>query len=334
MSVAVADLRRLAPGLALAVAVAAGATLAGAWLPPAFGPVLLAVLLGVVLGNAVALPAATGPGLAFAAKHLLRGGVVLLGARLSLGSVAGIGVRSIALVAGCMGVAFGCVALLARAVRLAPRLTMLIAVGCAVCGNSAIMATAPVIDADEREVSFALACITVLGTLSLLVFPLVGRATGMADHDFGLWTGLAVNDTSQVVATSAAYSDLALEVATVVKLVRNALMAPVILAILWWSRRQGRDHGGAAAATRQAVPLFAFGFLALAALRSLGVIPATVAADLGGVATLLITVAIAAVSLGTRWASLRSGGPAGLLVGAGATALLALFALGVIHVFV
>src|SRR5690606_27919571 len=117
--------------------------------------------------------------------------------------------------------AFGIVGLVARAFGVETRLALLLAVGTAVCGNSAIVATAPVIDAEDREIGIAVGTITMFGTVALFVFPVVAFALRMADSVFGFWAGLSINDTSQVVAAAAAYSAEALEPATVVKLVRN-----------------------------------------------------------------------------------------------------------------
>ncbi len=318
---------RLAPGVGLAAVVAAGAFLATQWLPGAVGPVLVAVVVGLVVGNLIVLPARVRPGLAFATRRLLRAGVVLLGAKLSLGDVAAVGLRSVGMIVACMAVAFVAVGLGARLLHVPPRLAVLLAVGTAVCGNSAIVATSPIIEADERDISFAVGTITVLGTVALLVFPAVGHALAMGDTTFGYWAGLAVNDTSQVLATSAAYSAAALEVATVVKLVRNALMAPVLLGVAWWARRHGEPTAATPrGAAREAMPLFVLGFLALAALRSTGALSADVADILGDLATVLVTVAIAAVALGTRWSGLRTVGAAPFVTAATATVALAIVA--------
>jgi uncharacterized membrane protein YadS len=150
---------------------------------------------------------------------------------------------------------------------------------------------------------------------------LIGHAAQLADPVFGLWSGIAINDTSQVLAASTAYSHGAFEVATVVKLIRNALMAPLILGIAWeWARRFG-TAGDTRAGLRRAVPLFVLGFLALAVLRSAGVFDANLASQLEVVARALILVALAAVGLNVRLEDLREVGAKPLLVGLGAAVL-------------
>jgi uncharacterized integral membrane protein (TIGR00698 family) len=325
----------LAPGLGAAVAVALAARGVSGILPHAIGEVLVAVVLGLLVGNLFTLPLATAAGVKFSVHRVLRLGIILLGARLSLVDVAAIGVQAFGLVVTCMVVAFAFTTLVGRSIMLSPRLALLIGVGTAVCGNSAIVATAPVLDADEREVGLAVATITLFGTLAVFVYPFVGRVLELPDTVFGLWSGVAVNDTSQVVAASAAYSPAARDVATVVKLVRNTLMAPLIVVIAWWWRR-GRS-AVASDAVRQgafkAFPVFVLGFLALALARTVGVIDRPTAAWIDEAARLAILVALAGVGLSARLAQMRSVGPRPFYLGFGAAALLAVLSLTLIRAF-
>jgi uncharacterized integral membrane protein (TIGR00698 family) len=272
---------------------------------------------------------------------VLRLGIILLGARLSLAEIARIGLPATGLIVVTMAVSFAIVLLAARVVRIDGRLAVLIAVGSAVCGNTAIVATAPVIGARAREVAYAVATITLFGTLAVFLYPTIGRAIGLPQPQFGLWAGVAVHDTSQVIATSAAYGPGALDVATVVKLIRNALMAPLLLVIatVWAARvegavgAEGAEHL-ARRGVRRALPLFVLGFLALAALRTLGVIGADLAATLDIAARTLILVALAAVGMSihvgelreTSWRPLAIGFAVALAVGLGS--LLAIVTLG------
>jgi uncharacterized integral membrane protein (TIGR00698 family) len=207
---------------------------------------------------------------------------------------------------------------LSRASAIDGRLATLLAVGMAVCGNTAVVATSPVIAARPRDTAYAVATVTLFGTIAVFAYPLIGHAAHLADAVFGLWSGIAINDTSQVVAASSAYSPGAFEVATVVKLIRNALMAPLLLGIAWaWSRRTG-EAGDTRAGLRRAVPVFVLGFLALSAIRSLGLIDASLANTFETVARSLILVALAAVGLNVRLEDLREVGARPLLVGLGA----------------
>jgi uncharacterized integral membrane protein (TIGR00698 family) len=275
------------------------------------------------------------PGLRFASQRILRLGIILLGARLSLGEIARIGLPATGLIVITMAVSFGVVLLVARAVKVEGRLAVLIAVGSAVCGNTAIVATAPVIGARAREVAYAVATITLFGTLAVFFYPAIGRALGLSQTTFGLWAGVAVHDTSQVIATGAAYGPGALDVATVVKLIRNALMAPLLLLIATvWAARSQEAAGPTGRSLRRALPWFVLGFLALAALRTLGAISPDQAATLDLVARTLILVALAAVGLSIRvgelretsWRPLAVGFAVALVVGLGS--LVAIMSLG------
>ncbi len=324
----------LLPGLAAAVAVALTARFAHGLLPlglqPVLGEVVLAVLLGLIIANVWTLPETLRPGVKFSFQTLLRVAIVLLGARLSLQQVASIGGKALILIAILMTLALTLAHHVGRAAGIPPRLAALIGVGTAVCGNSAISATAPVIGANDEEVSFAVATNTLFGTLAVFLYPLLGHLLQLSDAAFGTWAGSAVNDTSQVVAAGFAFSDPAGEIATAVKLTRNALMGIVIVLMGFLyggsdpTGSSDRDDGRASETTRrgkassflrrlhQSLPAFVLGFLALAVLNSLGVLNAV--SDLAGIdlrtlftqaSKFLILVALAGVGLGTRLAQMR-----------------------------
>jgi len=327
---------RLLPGLALVLVLALLARWLHGLLPVSLastlGEVILGVLLGLVLGNTLPLGERFAPGIKYSFKTLLRVGIVLLGASLSLSTILAIGGKALAMVVVLMTLALLVTKLLARALGLSSHLGTLIGVGTSVCGNTAISATAPVIGARDEDISLAIATNTLFGTLAVFAYPLLGRALGMDDPTFGTWAGTAVHDTSQVVATGFAYSDPAGAVATTVKLTRNALMVFVIIAM-------GFLHGG----TRQgsfgqnlkaSVPTFVFGFLALAVLRSVGVLDTVggwidrdVAGDLKSAARFLTLMALAGVGLGTKVAMMRQAGARPIVVGLGAAATVSLASL-------
>ena len=313
-----ARLRRLVPGLALAIVVALAARLAHGFLPgsvaAALGEVLLAVLGGMAVGNAARLPAVVGPGIRFAYDAVLRAGIVLLGATFSIAQVAAVGGRAVGMIVALMAVALVLAHLLARAAGVPPRLGSLLAVGTAVCGNSAIVATAPVIGARDEEVSFAVATNTLLGTAAVFLYPLLGHALGLSDGAYGTWAGTAVNDTSQVLAAGFAWTDGAGRLATTVKLTRNALLGLVVLGMGFAYASRGQEKAGKEM-RRPLVPAFVLGFLALAVLHSLGVLDAMSAAigrdlpaDAHAASRLLVLVALAGVGLGTKLSAMRETG--------------------------
>ena len=314
--------------------------------------ILVAVLLGLYIGNAFPLSRELRAGATFALQRLLRLGIILLGLRLSLQDVAATGLTALVLVVICICAALTLAYFAGRLFHVPPHLAALIGVGTAICGNTAIVATAPVLDVDEEEVGLAVATITLFGLLAVLLYPLMGHFLGLSDYAFGLWAGTAVNDTSQVVAVGAIYSDTALDVATIVKLTRNTLMAPIIILFgLVYSRGLNKEMGKAAARAsrfdwKRVVPGFVIGFLAMAVIRSLGVaagiLPQSVsdpgnlqsaASFLNGmdeISKFLILMALAGVGLNTNLASLKRIGLKPLLVGTCVALLLAVLSLGLI----
>lgn len=316
------------PGLALAVLIAVIARGLHDLLPAQaqrlVAEVVLAVLLGLIAGNALSLPAIFLPGVRFSYQTVLRAAIILLGASLSFQQVLRIGGKALLMIAVLMTVALVVAHALGRLARVSSRLATLIGVGTAICGNSAIAATAPVIGAADEEVSFAIAANTLFGTAAVFLYPALGHLLGLSSGVFGTWVGVAVNDTSQVVATGFAYGEAAGKVATAVKLTRNALMGVVIVIVGLLHGRSPASAGGGGAApdaarvplwkrAQQSVPLFVLGFLAMAALNSTGVFARLtevaghpVPEMLQAGSRVLILVALAGVGLSARLATMRA----------------------------
>jgi uncharacterized integral membrane protein (TIGR00698 family) len=300
--------------------------------------VVVAIVMGVLLRNLVGLPAACTPGVTFAVKRLLRVGIALLGAQLSLGQVLSTGGAAVLVIALCIVLAIVAVRFVSMRMGLSDRLGTLLGVGTSICGVSAIVATAPAIEARQEETSVAVATITVFGLLAVLIYPLVGRMLGLTDAFFGTWAGTAVNDTSQVVATGLIYSQRAGEVATVVKLTRNLFMAPAIVVLSSLYLARSRRAGGAEARKggvplRTAVPGFVLGFLAMAALNSLGALPAPALEPIRIASSWLIVVALAGVGAETHLANLRTIGFRPFYAGLCAATLMAVVSFALIALF-
>jgi uncharacterized integral membrane protein (TIGR00698 family) len=218
---------------------------------------------------------------------------------------------------------------LARRLGLVPPLSALVTVGMAICGNSAILALSPIVGAKHRDTAYAVSTITIFGLIGVLLLPVIGRLLALPDEVFGTWSGLAVNDTAQVVATGYAYSPAAGDVATIVKLTRNLAILPVLLGATWLVARSERAAADTAstpgsrwALVSRAVPWFVIGFVIVAGLRSAGLLDASLPgggtlADLcSTLATLLILVALAGVGLATDLRSLAAVGARPFLLGA------------------
>lgn len=284
------------PGLALA---AAG--VASAWLVhlavPAVPMLTAAVVLGVAAAHTPWLRArirgGCRPGLTLAAKRLMRVGVVLLGLKLSLADVLGLGWRTVAMVLAVVAATFGGTWWLGRRIGLSGDQPVLIATGYAICGASAIGAVSAVRDSDEDDAATSVALVTLCGTLAIAVLPLLHGPLGLSDAQFGRWVGAGVHDVGQVVAAAQTAGPAALGEAVLVKLMRVALLAPLVAALVVGARRRVRAAPGGAAPKGHRpplVPLFVAGFLAMVALRTTGWLPAP-ALDAAGTAQELLLAA-------------------------------------------
>ena len=190
--------------------------------------VLWAILIGLAISNTVRIPELFKAGIA-TYEFWLKLGIVLLGARFLLGDVITLGGLSLALVVIELALAIALMTALGRAFKLSPKLTTLLAVGSSICGVSAIIATKGAIDADDEDSSLAIAAILALGAIALFTFPFIGHLLGMSNHAYGLWSGLAVDNTAEAVAAGALYSDAAGKIAVLAKTARNAMIGFVVL---------------------------------------------------------------------------------------------------------
>jgi uncharacterized integral membrane protein (TIGR00698 family) len=287
LGVSIKDIPKLVPGL-LAVAALTwlsfllsnliGVELMGFDKSP-ISPVLLAIVLGLGIGAVVPLPKAINPGLRFAIKKILRLGIILLGIRLTIFAVFTLGAFGIPIVALCIVGGLFITTRINSLLYLPERLGTLIAVGTAICGVTAIVATSPAIDAEEEESAYAVTVITIFGLFATLVYPYLAHVIFAGDADkIGLFLGTAVHETAQVVGAAKIYADmfsqpLALDVATIAKLVRNVFMALVIpyMAYNYAKKMQNSpEFQGSRTSFWKLFPVFIFGFLLMALIRSIG----------------------------------------------------------------
>lgn len=334
MEMNISKLVSLAPGLLLVAIIAVIARTLASLLPLPISEVTIGVILGLTAGALMPSIPATLPGRKFAMGTLLRIGIVLLGARLALDDVLQIGFGTILAILA--GIALVLLITLAGgwAIGLPPKLCLLLGVGVSICGNSAILATAPVIDARERDVSFSVGTITFFGTLAVLIYPLIGGALDISDQVFGYWTGLSVSDTAQVVAAGFAYTEPAGDLATVVKLVRNTLMGPLILAVgVAYSRLaidrvdDRKESRSVVGSITRVVPAFVIGFLVMAVLNTFGLFSGQMSSWFSKVSQVMILMALVAVGLNTNLRDVARVGLPALLLGLVAMISLSLLAI-------
>jgi len=334
--------RRALPG----VVVAGLAALLALALHTAFPvvPLLTAsVLLGMVVGQ---LPAfqrlAAGvlkPGLGITAKRFMRLGIVLLGLKLSLVDIAGLGWVTLATTVAIVVVTFFVTLWLGRAIGLTGPEPLLIATGFSICGASAIGAMSGVVKAKDEEQATPVALVTLCGTLAIFVLPALRGPLGLTDEQFGHWVGASVHDVGQVVATAQIAGTSALAVAVVVKLTRVVLLAPMVAAAATVERRRLQAVAAGAGATAEdvaasrppIVPLFVAGFIAAVLVRTLLPVPAAVLDVADGLQTALLAMALFALGAAIRVRTLVTTGWRALVVGLGSWLLIAVLALAAVH---
>ena len=331
-------LKRIVPGFALSALVALAAHTAAQAELALFGrtwiePLVLAILIGAAIRTSWAPGERWQPGIDFSAKLLLEIAVVLLGASIGAATILSVGLPLLlsifALVAGAILLSFG----IGRMLGLPKRLAILVACGNSICGNSAIAAVAPVIGADSDEVASSIAFTAVLGVAVVLALPLIGGILDMTQLGYGALAGLTVYAVPQVIAAAAPAGAKAVQIGTLVKLVRVLMLGPVCLALSLGAGKLREERLPTAAhplpskrpKLHQLVPWFIIGFLLMIALRSGGAIPTAALAPIAGTATFLTVVAMAALGLGVDVRTVaRAGAPVV------ATTILSLLALGVV----
>jgi uncharacterized integral membrane protein (TIGR00698 family) len=278
--------------------------------------VLWAIIFGLIVSNTVGVPEMFRRGVE-TYEFWLKVGIVLLGVRFLLGDVVKLGGVSLVCVALELAVAIAIMTALGRAFGLPPKLVSLLAIGSSICGVSAIIAAKGAIDADDEDASYAMAAILALGAVSLFVFPVIGRAFGMTDHAYGLWVGLAVDNTAEATAAGALYSDAAGKFAVLAKTTRNATIGFVVLgyALYWARQRQGGEIGSKGAFLWDKFPKFVLGFIVISALATAGAFTRTQVADLANLSRWAFLLTFAGVGLRTNVRELAKQGWRPLIVG-------------------
>jgi len=300
----------LLPGVLLSMGLAAGAM--GVRKIPGLehlSPAMIAILLGIALRRVIGLRPGVRGGLVFSMRTLLRLAVVLLGLQVTFSQIVGMGVTTLlAVIAGLLVCFFGTVWLGAR-LGVEPKLARLIATGTSICGASAIVAGNSVTRAKDEDVGYALAAITLLGIVAMLTEPAISLLLHMLPGQAGVWLGASLHDVAQVVVASSQLGDEAMRSATIAKMVRILMLAPMVLAMAAYEHRQ---HKGRKAEdephAKIPVPWFVFGFLALAGINSAGLVPAEVIRTTGLTAGIMLAAAVGAMGFAMDLRALHAKG--------------------------
>lgn len=292
------------PGILLCLAIAIPSILFHQYVYRPISPVTVAIILGLIINNSMKLPVVFKEGIGFSLKKILRWGIILLGIRLSFMDVLKIGASSLVVIIICIIAATFLVRLIAKKMKLPEKLGTLIGVGTAICGNSAIVAAAPVIGAKEEDIACSVTIVTFFGVLAVFVYPIIGHFFKLAESTFGTWAGVAINDTSQVVAASFMYSAKSGEIATVVKLTRTLFMAPLIILLGYIYKKGDSPHSGTVS-FKKIFPWFLLGFLGLAIVRTINILPNIAESILKILADYCIVTALAAIGLTTDFGIMK-----------------------------
>ncbi len=279
--------------------------------------VLWAILFGLIISNTVGVSSFFQAGVD-TYEFWLKLGIVFQGVRFLLGDMLKLGGFSLGLVAIELGVSIALMTWLGKRFGLSPKLTSLLAIGSSICGVSAIIAAKGAIDADDEDASYAIAAILALGAFSLIAFPFIGHSLGMGDQAYGMWAGLAVDNTAEATAAGALYSDAAGKFAVIAKTTRNATIGFVVLAyaLYWASKSQAKEIANKGSFLWQKFPKFVLGFILMSLLATWKVFSPAQTTDLANLSRWAFLLTFAGVGLRTDLRQMSKQGVRPFLVGA------------------
>lgn len=333
------ELSKVIPGLCVALVIAAVAKILESLLPiHLIGASVIALFLGMLINYFVKPNILLVGGLRFTSKKVLKFAIILLGASLSIGTILTVGKMSLMVMCFTLVTCFGGGYFVGKALGLNWKLSNLISAGTGICGGSAIAAIAPVIDADDKDIAYAMSATFLFDMAMILLFPIMGEAMGLSDMAYGLWAGTAVNDTSSVVAAGYAYSEAAGDFATMVKLTRTLSIIPtvIIFALIEVNlKKKAALAKGNSTEVKANVklskifPWFILGFVALAIVNSFGVIPPAISSAAKDLSKFLMVAALAAIGLNTSFKDMKKSGIRPMIHGFIISALVVIVAIAV-----
>lgn len=324
-------------GIILGVVITSAVALGAVWLHslPAIGvfsALILAIVLGMIVRNTVGVPAAAQAGVSFCLKKVLRLAIILLGLQLSFVQVEQVGGKGFGVVAAALVATFLFTTWLGRRIGVDRKLTQLIAAGSSICGASAVIATNVVTEGSDEEVAYGVACVTIFGSLSMFLYPLLPHVLGLAPTAFGLWTGASIHEVAQVIAAAFQDGQVSGQFATISKLTRVMLLAPMVLTLGLLAAR-GKADGGKLDITKVPIPWFVLGFVAMIGFNTMNILPLHIKTLVIAANQFLLAVSLAAMGLETSVVKLKQKGLKPLLLGAGAWMFISGFSYGLVRLF-
>ena len=298
------------------------------------GASIIALFMGTII-NSFFHPTWIKPALKFTSKKILKVAIILLGASLSINTIMSVGKMTFFVMIFTFAMCFGGGYFIRKFYGLNWKLSNLISAGTGICGGSAVAAIAPVIDADDKDIAFAMSSTFLFDMVMIVLYPLMGKALGMSDIAYGIWAGTSVNDTASVVASGYAFSEIAGDFATMVKLTRTIAIIPTVLVFAYIGTRIKQKelkeaNNGKKVNLMKIIPWFIGGFLLLAVLNSVGCIPVATSTIIKGTSKFLMVTALAAIGLGTSITDFKKAGFKPMFYGITIDTLVTLTALVVI----
>lgn len=328
-----AGLWQLVAGLLLTSGLALLATILHS--RPAFkllSPLILAILLGILVRNTVGLPQFCQLGITFSLKKVLRFAIILLGLQLSLEQVIEVGSVGLGIVALTLLSTFIFTCWLGQQLGVSRKLSQLIAAGTSICGASAVVATNVVVDSSDEDVAYSVAMVTVFGTISLLLYPLLPGLLHLTPHAFGLWCGASIHEVAQVIGTAFQDGQVSGQIATISKLSRVMLLAPMVLLLGIVSARSTQP-GQSLNLHQVPIPWFVLYFVVVILINSLNILPEAPKMIVIQANQFLLAIALAAMGLETDLRKIKQAGLKPLYLGAASWLFISVFSLGLVELF-
>ena len=302
------------PGFMSAIIIAAIAKWLESLLPiHLIGASVIALFIGMIINHFRKPSKKLVVGLKYTSKKVLKFAIILLGASLSIGTILEVGKMSLIVMVFTLLTCFGGGYFIGKALKLDWKLSNLISAGTGICGGSAIAAIAPVIDADDTDIAYAMSATFLFDMLMIVLFPIMGKALGLSDMAYGLWAGTAVNDTSSVVAAGYAFSEAAGDFATMVKLTRTLSIIPTVIIFSLInahikSKEMDGNNNNKKVKISSLLPWFIVAFIIVAIINSMGFIPTVVSTTLKSISKFLMVAALAAIGLNTDFKEMQKSG--------------------------